>query len=474
MHRVLAECDNASRGFAADPVHDLRVALRRCRSMSSGLRTLDPYPAWKKAGKAGKQLFERLGALRDVQVMAEWMQRLGAAYDPVTIAVLAHTQGQEEILKQEAAAALAMFDRKQWEQWCEVLPARTERVQLDSLAFQHLALERWQQARNLHHQALRNRTKVSLHQLRIGLKKFRYIVENFLPELHRRWSKDLKEIQDLLGDIHDLDVLWAVLLATGALSDADAHSRWQAIIAREREVRVNKYRKRMLGRDSLWQVWRAGLPQGSKIEEGALDRLRAWASALDPDFSHASRVSKLALQFYDGLTSHIRKAKQNPRARSILQAAALLHEVGMAKREKNHHKASYRLILKLDAPLGWEPAELHFAALVARYHRGALPSIRNKQFAALSATQKRQAILLAGILRLADSVDRQYDGKVRNLRVEESGEYITVWADGKLENCPPSERVAAARHLLETAYQCPILARPGPLRSPRKDTLHAA
>jgi CHAD domain-containing protein len=29
--RAIEECDKASVDFAADPVHDLRVAIRRCR-----------------------------------------------------------------------------------------------------------------------------------------------------------------------------------------------------------------------------------------------------------------------------------------------------------------------------------------------------------------------------------------------------------------------------------------------------------
>ena len=45
MERVLEECDRASVEFGADPVHDLRVALRRCRSMADGLRVMDPDPA---------------------------------------------------------------------------------------------------------------------------------------------------------------------------------------------------------------------------------------------------------------------------------------------------------------------------------------------------------------------------------------------------------------------------------------------
>ncbi|MGA8868786.1 MAG: CHAD domain-containing protein, partial [Candidatus Sulfotelmatobacter sp.] len=68
MLRVLDECDRVSSDFAPDPVHDLRVALRRCRSMADGLIAMDPDPAWKAMKKAGKRLFQRLGTLRDIHI----------------------------------------------------------------------------------------------------------------------------------------------------------------------------------------------------------------------------------------------------------------------------------------------------------------------------------------------------------------------------------------------------------------------
>ena len=77
MLQVLDECEHVSADFGADPVHDLRVALRRCRSLADGLMALDPDPGWKAMKKAGKRLFQRLGALRDVQVMMEWVEKLG-------------------------------------------------------------------------------------------------------------------------------------------------------------------------------------------------------------------------------------------------------------------------------------------------------------------------------------------------------------------------------------------------------------
>ena len=69
MLRVLEECDRAGAAFGADPVHDLRVALRRCRSMADGMMAMDPEPDWKAMKKAGKRLFQSLGELRDVQIM---------------------------------------------------------------------------------------------------------------------------------------------------------------------------------------------------------------------------------------------------------------------------------------------------------------------------------------------------------------------------------------------------------------------
>src|ERR1035438_5661908 len=91
--RALEECDKASQEFAPDPVHDLRVAIRRCRSMADGFLSVDPDPAWKEMKKLGKTLFRSLGDLRDVQVMSEWVTRLSEPDDSVR-RVLLETLGQ--------------------------------------------------------------------------------------------------------------------------------------------------------------------------------------------------------------------------------------------------------------------------------------------------------------------------------------------------------------------------------------------
>ena len=461
MERVLEECDHASVNFANDPVHDLRVALRRCRSVADGLRVIDPNPAWKQMKRAGKTLFRELGELRDAQVMEQWVGHLGTPDNPVTTAMRQFLASREFQLKQQAASALQSFDRKQWKRWITSLPPRAARMRTGSPLFKHLALERWTEAYKLHQHALRNRSQVALHRLRIGLKRFRYIVENFLPEQNARWSDDLKELQDLLGEVHDLDVLWSTALQVKAFPDSETRSRWHATIMEQRTRRIEKYREKMLGEASLWRVWRAELPFGKQIEAAALGRLRLWASFLDPDFKHSVHTARLALQLYDALPARPQpkpSALQDPR--SILQVATLLHDVGRSKKEKGHHKTSYNLIQRLSPPLGWSAEQMRLAGVVARYHRGALPGAGQKILVGLSVSQRQSVLHLAGILRLANAFDAEHDGRIQRLEVHPHNGFLEIAAQGYSTRDRTAERVAAARHLLEIVYRCPMVIKP--------------
>ncbi len=516
MLRVLEECDNVAADFRADPVHDLRVSLRRCRSMADGMIAMDPDPAWKAMKKAGKQLFQSLGSLRDVQIMMEWLEKL---HGPVNVertptSASVHEQApetnealvaeptptdpaqalhhilksRESTHKQEARAALGKFDRKQWKQWSNSLPQRASRIRPGSAVFKHLALERWTAARALHVRAMRSRSKIALHTLRIGIKRFRYIVENFLPEEHKLWSNDLKRMQDLLGDVHDLDVLWSTALECHIFPDEPSRKLWHTRIEEERTKRVDEYRQKTAGPGSLWNIWRAGLPHGRHIHDLATHRMKLWARVLDPDFAHSERVARLSLQLYDGLTaagllnpklSPALTADQSQDARDILQAAALLHDVGMSKGNKNHHKKSWELIKKHGTPLGWKPEVISEVALVARFHCKTLPTRSHKLLVDLLPNAQKQVIRLTAILRLANAFDNDHDGHVRRIKLENpdpakrrtngflrkptplgKNEAVVLAAEGYTEGNSTAHAIAAERYLLETILRRPILVKP--------------
>jgi exopolyphosphatase/guanosine-5'-triphosphate,3'-diphosphate pyrophosphatase len=460
MERVLEECDRVGTEFAPDSVHDLRVALRRCRSMADGFRAIDPDPSWKQMKKAGKQLFGSLGGLRDSQVMEEWIRKLGAADDPATDSLLRHLAAGEAHLKLEAAGALERFDRKQWKRWTVTLPRRAARVRTGGAIFKHLALERWTEAHELHRRALRNRSQVAFHSLRIGIKRFRYIVENFLPEQHAVWSSDLKDLQDLLGEVHDFDVLWATALRIRAFPNSESRAYWHSKITAERTARIERYKSKMLGDHSLWRVWRRELPSGKQIETAALGRLKLWGSLLDPDVRHSSHVARLALQLYDGLPAKRVTEEESKQQRAILQAAALLHDVGRSQKKSDHHKATFRLIQRLTPPLGWTAEAMLIAGAAARYHRGALPSAGQKTLGAFAPAERQTIRTLAGILRLANALDAGRDGRIQQVKVQEHKTLLIIQAQGYSARDRMAEEIAAGRHLLETIYRRPILVKP--------------
>ena len=472
MERVLEECDRAA-GFEADPVHDLRVALRRCRSLADGMMAMDPDPRWKEMKKAGRKVFRALGDLRDMQVMQEWIEKLNGATegdaasrvstekqaDPVVVKLLNHVHAREAECKQLAWKDLNQFDRKRWQQWSRTLSGRASRLRPGNVVYLHLALEKWTAAYELHKRAVRTRSQIALHELRIGIKRFRYTVENFLPTQHALWGRDLKELQDLLGEVHDLDVLWATALEIQAFPDVESRNRWRETINHERNRRVEHYREMMIGKQSLWRVWREALPVGPELRAAAMSRLRAWAGYLDPDFSHAQRVAQLSLHLYDGLRkSGLLRHKEEHDSRDVLQAAAFMHDVGKVKGNEKHQKRTSRMILAMARPLGWSERELELAAVVARYHRGALPSPRGKTMQRLELPDRRLALELAGVLRLANALD-QRNGTAPRLEVEGRDGTLIVRSAGYSPLDRAAENVAAARHLLETVLRRPVMVR---------------
>jgi CHAD domain-containing protein len=465
MERVVAEREKTRESFDADAVHDLRVALRHCRSMAEGFQSVDGDPTWKKMRKADKVIFSALGGLRDTQVLLEWIERLRSDCPAVAERLNSYCLGRETELKTSAAEVVEEFDTRRWLQWAQKLGERVQAVGNPTEVFQVLALEHYEAARVLHAKALRNRSKTALHALRIGIKKFRYIVENFLPEQERSWGNDLKHIQDLLGEVHDLDVLWNTARQIHAFVSPQERQLWYAAVSRERSQRVQAYREKMVGRQSLWREWRSGLPAGEPLHRAVLKRFEAWATSLDPDPAHTHTVTQFSLEIYDALQAVGLIPEREAgvvQSRDLLQVAALTHGAGRGAGEKAWHKVSGRMLRKLEVPPGWSATDLEIAAIVSRYHRGALPTTQ-KRYAALSLEDRHLVDCLGGILRLAVSLDSESDHAIRGIAVSQSDGRTNILADGYVPRSKQAEKIAAARHLLESAFDTALLVSRAPV-----------
>lgn len=151
---------------------------------------------------------------------------------------------------------------------------------------------------------------------------------------------------------------------------------------------------------------------------------------------HARQVTRLALRLFDDLDE---LHELDDADRSLLLAAAMLHDIGQFVSYRKHHRHSYYLIRHSELP-AFSPDQVLLVALVARYHRRARPADGHEGWDELDGESRERVRRLASLLRVADALDREHlslvesvDARVRGdrveLRVEGSGELaLEKWA----------------------------------------------
>jgi len=129
---------------------------------------------------------------------------------------------------------------------------------------------------------------------------------------------------------------------------------------------------------------------------------------------HSEHVKNISLKLFDELKIiHGLGTKE----REWLEAASLLHDVGFYISADQHHKHSYYLISHCDMP-GFTKDEAEIIAQIARYHRKSLPKKKHTSFWKLSEYRKKVIMILGGILRIAEGIDRRQMGVVKDIDVK--------------------------------------------------------
>jgi exopolyphosphatase/pppGpp-phosphohydrolase len=174
----------------------------------------------------------------------------------------------------------------------------------------------------------------------------------------------------------------------------------------------------------------------------------------DEEPSHSDHVADLALQLFDELRSSFALEE---RARELLHSAALLHDIGWSQRAggKGHHKESARLIREH----GWKSLALHEVSLVAqvaRYHRKSLPRPEHDAYQALAPAQQKLVLVLGGILRVADALDRTHTGRIKKLSAEVTAEKVIVRVQPQGNWEAERAMFEAKRDMLELAAERPV------------------
>lgn len=211
------------------------------------------------------------------------------------------------------------------------------------------------------------------------------------------------------------------------------------------------------------------------LREGVIiDRLRDWEAQSRPPMldiadqklrgvhavgkrfgyeeAHSHQVARLAETIFDALAVPENLSRHQ---RLLLSAAALLHDVGYHIAHESHHKHSLYLIANSELT-GFSESERALIANIARYHKGSLPKEHHPHYAALSGADRATVSRLAGILRLADALDRRHDNRVRELLCTRRRNVVDIQVLSESE-CE-SELTEGERRLrlFEDAFDCKV------------------
>ena len=153
------------------------------------------------------------------------------------------------------------------------------------------------------------------------------------------------------------------------------------------------------------------------------------ARRYDYDAPHSHYIARLATRIFDD-THDLHGLGENER--KLLQYAALLHDIGYHIAHNNHHRHALYLIRNSEMP-GFTGGEIAALATLVRYHRGSKPKKskdnrtrkEHEDFYSLERAQRSAVLRLAGLLQIADGLDRSHRQLVSDVRCEVEGTTVT-------------------------------------------------
>jgi len=195
--------------LAADPVHDARVATRRLRA---ALVLFGDDKRVRRADKVVSALQDALGEVRDLHVQLDAFTEMGEKAAPLERTALRHVREHlEACLPGKTEALRTAIPR--WQKDGLKALARVEGLEPPGKLAGHRTRDRLVgeleelEARVI--EAQQDPSASPMHELRKGVKKFRYALELLEPGMPAEIGQilgALEPLQETLGTLHDTDV----------------------------------------------------------------------------------------------------------------------------------------------------------------------------------------------------------------------------------------------------------------------------
>ena len=241
LKRLALESSRAHKSPGADPVHDLRVSIRRFTQAVRVFRASLSTQEVKRVQRASKKVMDLAGSVRDLDVAIELLGQIRNSETGELRSKLERkrkdssrvltdrlerwirrrtcSKWQKQLKPTDAGGAVP---RTVEERASEILPVLAKRLFALSRRSGGGGGDRLEQ----------------LHQLRIAAKKMRYTLELFIslnPTVIREWLGRLKKLQSALGSINDLEIVHDMVLKERA------SKRLCAELMRRRDRKVEQF-----------------------------------------------------------------------------------------------------------------------------------------------------------------------------------------------------------------------------------------
>jgi exopolyphosphatase / guanosine-5'-triphosphate,3'-diphosphate pyrophosphatase len=230
-----------------------------------------------------------------------------------------------------------------------------------------------------------------------GYELIRSEVVHLLAMLLRMSDKERRAFPGLSPDRSDI-----IIAGVTVVDELMDFFRVNLLRVNERGIREGLI-LRGLGRERL-------LPQ-EKPQRNWRESVLEFARSCHFDEEHSRQVAKLALEIFQVLSPRFGFTDKE---RRLLEAAALLHDVGYFINYSSHHKHSYHLVRHADL-FAFTPRERELIANIARYHRKSLPKKKHEPFTRLTTADQVLVARLGGIVRMCDGLDRRRNNAVEEL-----------------------------------------------------------
>ncbi len=204
--------------------------------------------------------------------------------------------------------------------------------------------------------------------------------------------------------------------------------------------------------DRLREMESEARPPVPDVSDQRLRGVHAVGRRFGYEEAHAHQVALFAETIFDSLAIDYNLSRHH---RTLLTAAALLHDVGYTIAHEAHHKHSLYLI-KHSELTGFSESERNVIANAARYHRGATPKERHPDYAALNQRDRETVSRLGAILRVADAFDRSHDCRVRDMRSVREGQIIHIQLRSTLDCDKEIVTAEQKRDMFEQVFDCKL------------------